>query len=766
MQINLFHKFLIFYCFVTFNTNLMAENTLSLQLQPPRAKIVPEIKKCHGIEWIDNYAWIKSDEDPEVLSYVIAENLYTTQSTKHLRKLQTTIYKELLERNIKDDGRFITYHNQEYQYYTKKKQKTAFGLQLMKWGECSMRLFSTLRPNFPLLLRYTTESLTSRNMSKWAPLLKINPFTLEIGDFFDLICRSKSGQFEEILFDTEQLALGKDNFSLETFKVNPQGNILAILYDEDGSMRYHLAFKDIEGNILLPDHIDMAGPECIWSQDGQSIFYLTIDSTMRTYQVKLHRLNTPILKDLLIYQEDDPLLFLQLSQSADKSLIFINSLGQNCTEVRYLEQVKNETTPHLLKHKEEGIQYFAERAEENAFFLNTNQNAKNFRILKINPKSGKEQVIIAHSEKTFIESFQRLQDYLVLKIRKGGVNEIRVVDLNHLNSYYDLAFAEPTYSLDIMESNNFSGNILRFAFSSPITPKRIVDYNVKTKKYSLVKIDPAEKWFDANQYSTQKIFAISHDKSIIPISLFYKKGIKKDGKNPLYLMGYGAYNCSYDPSFSPDLLSLVDRGVIIAIAHIRGGGEFGIRWYEEGKGLLKKNTFYDFIACAEHLIKEHYTSSQKLLVCGGSAGGLLVGCVVNWRPELFKAAIASVPFVDVLNDMLDPSKPWTTCDYNEWGDPALFPYFEVMRSYSPYDNISLQNYPSMLITGGLHDTLVSFCEPTRWVAKLRANKLDNNPLYLKIDMKGGHRPRDNLQERLIREAFKLAFALDQMGISK
>jgi oligopeptidase B len=500
-----------------------------------------------------------------------------------------------------------------------------------------------------------------------------------------------------------------------------------------------------------------------WLNDSKTFLYTVLDESNRPYKVFKHTLFET--NDELIYHEKDDAFYINLSKSDNKKYIFITMVSQNTSEVYYLSSDNKNDQIKLFEKRLKGTEYYIEQYEDYFFIITNRDNAFNFKIMKTeldNTIYQNWKEFIPHRENVRIDDIKLFENYIVITERSNGLKHIRIKNQNE--DFY-INFNEDVYDIYLGINPEFNTSILRFHYSSLKTPDCVYFYDMSSKKRELKKMQEVLGGYNPNDYNTERIWAESYDGTLVPISLLYKKGIKLDGNNPLYLYGYGSYEISIDTDFSSSRLSLVDRGFIYAIAHIRGGGELGRKWYENGKLLNKKNTFKDFIACAEHLIKQKYTSSNKLVICGGSAGGLLMGAVTNMKPDLFKLVIAHVPFVDVINTMMDDKLPLTVIEYDEWGNPNQKEYFDYMMSYSPYDNIEEKEYPNMLVTAGLNDPRVGYWEPAKYVAKLRKMKKDNNILLLKTNMGAGHKGASGRYDYLRDDvAFEYLFILFTLGL--
>lgn len=677
-------------------------------LTPPVAEKHPQSLITHKDERIDNYFWLRERQNPKTIAYLEAENAYTEAMMQHTELLQTNLYNEMLAR-IKETDLSVPYQQGDYYYYSR----------------------------------------------------------TETGKSYPIHCRKKGSleAQEEILLDQNQLAQGHEYFSLGTFKVSPNHQILAYSIDTSGSEQYTLFFLDLTTKELYPEKITDTYFSLAWGNDNSTIFYTKVDATNRPYQLLRHTLGSES-KDDLIYEEPDDSYFLSVGRTRSQAYI-VMSLGSKITsEVHYLDASNPLGDFQVIHPRQQGMEYDIEHHQD-YFYIVTNEEAINFKLVKTpvtTPAKSNWQTVIEHREDILLSSVIAFADYLVIVERKAGLPIMRVQKFATAQEQ-NIPFPEPTYAISLGNNPEFNTTKLRFNYTSLITPSSVFDYDMATGERELKKETEVMGGYNRNQYASEWIFAKAADGTLIPISLVYKKGLKKDGKNPLFLTGYGSYGASYPASFSSSRLSLLNRGVAIAIAHIRGGGEMGRKWYEDGKFLHKTNTFTDFIACAEHLIAQKWTSSNHLAISGGSAGGLLMGAVINMRPELFKVVIAAVPFVDVVTTILDTSLPLSAMEWEEWGNPNDPVYYDYMKSYSPYDNVKAQDYPHLLIIAGLNDSRVKYWEPAKWAAKLRELKTDNNLLLLKTNMGAGHGGASGRYESLKEAAFEYAFVLDRLGLN-
>jgi oligopeptidase B len=677
---------------------------------PPVAKIIPQIDTLHGDIRVDNYYWLKDKADPEVVAYLEAENKYTKSIMKHTEAFQEKLYQEMLAR-IKETDLTVPEKLDDYFYY-----------------------------------RRTEE-----------------------GKQYPIYCRKKDspGAAEEIILDQNILAEGYNYFDIGVLRVSPDHRLLAYTIDTAGSERFTLFIKNIEKDKLFDERISNLGYSVAWATDNKTIFYTTLDKTKRAYKLYRHKLGTDPERDTLVYHEKDEAFFIGVSLTKSKRFLILDTGSHTTSEEYFLDAKTPEDEFTLIKPRQHEVEYYVDHHDDK-FFILTNENAKNFKLMITPVKRFSEEnwkEIIPHRDSVKIESIDVFKNHLVLYERENGLETICIHNFATQKIHY-VDFPEPVYTFWCHSNRDFNTNLLRFTYTSLITPRSVFDYNMNTKIRELKKQYEVLGGYEPSIYQSERIFAKTKDSTMVPISLVYKKGMVKDGENNLLLTGYGAYGGSFDPYFSSNRLSLLDRGFIYAIAHVRGGGEMGRYWYDQGKLLNKKNTFTDFIACAEHLINEKYTSSSHLGINGGSAGGLLIGAVINMRPELFKIAVADVPFVDLINTMFDPSLPLTVLEYEEWGNPEDKEYYNYMKSYSPYDNVKPIDYPNILITAGLNDTRVMYWEAAKWTAKLRALKTDNDLLLLKMNMGTGHLGASGRYDYLKDIAFEFAFIFKVLGISE
>jgi oligopeptidase B len=547
-------------------------------------------------------------------------------------------------------------------------------------------------------------------------------------------------------------------------QVSPNHQVLAYSVDTSGAERYTLYFQNIATKELYKESIADTYYSLAWGNDSKTVFYTRVNDADRPFQLFRHTLGSSPTEDILVYHEPDEAYFLDVGKTRSEAYILL-SLGSKVTsEVHYLDAENPTDSFQIIHSRQQGMEYSVEHHRDH-FYIVTNDEATNFKLMKTSveaPSKENWQTVIAHREDVMLSGVSAFSDYMVVYQREAGLPKVRIRKLS-TNEEHSLTFPEPTYSIGEGSNPEFNTTTLRFHYTSLVTPNSVFDYDMETQKRELKKETEVLGGYNKTEYVNERILVTAADGTQIPLSIVYKKGIVQNCENPLLLTGYGAYGVSYPPSFSSTRLSLLDRNFAIAIAHIRGGAEMGRKWYEDGKLLKKNNTFTDFIACAEYLIANKWTSSDRLAISGGSAGGLLMGAVVNMRPDLCEAVVANVPFVDVLTTILDTSLPLTVTEWEEWGNPNQKVYYDYIKSYSPYDNVESKNYPHILITAGLNDSRVKYWEPAKWTAKLRATKTDSNVLLLKTNMGAGHGGASGRYGQLEEIAFEYAFLLDRLG---
>ena len=679
-----------------------------MTISPPIAQKKPRLTQIHDVQWTDDYYWMRDREDPEVISYLENENNYTQEKMAHLEGLQKTLYDEILGR-IKEDDNSVPYRKDEYFYYSR------------------------------------TES----------------------GKPYRIYCRKHKtlDADEEIILDGNVLADGKEYMRIGAIAISPDHKILAYSVDYEGSERYGLSFKNLGGGPEIAETIPNTYYSLAWANDNKTLFYTVVDEASRPYKLFRHTLGTEPSSDVLVYHEKDEAFFLSVSKSRSKQYIFIDLDSAITSEVRYLDADCPESEFQVFRARENGVEYLIEH-HSSRFYILTNENAENFKLLQspIDDTSVENWTsIIEEKDNVTLSGVDAFEDFLVVYQRQDGLPQIHITQLSTQETH-QMTFEDASYNAWSGNNPDFKTNVLRFGYSSMLRPDSIFDYGMDTRDRVLKK-ETEVLGYDRHQYTDERIWAEASDGTKIPISLLYKKGLDRNGENPALLFGYGSYGYAYDVDFDSDLFSLVDRGFAVGIAHIRGGGELGRKWKNAGKFEHKMNTFTDFISCSEHLVEQGYTSTSKLVISGRSAGGLLMGAVTNMRPDLFHAVIAGVPFVDVINTMLDETIPLTVIEWEEWGNPKDKKYFEYMRAYSPYDNVRAVEYPHMLVLAGLNDPRVQYWEPAKWTAKIRDLGIGDNLLIMKTDMGAGHGGNSGRYGHIKDTAFEYAFILDRVSKS-
>jgi oligopeptidase B len=675
--------------------------------QPPMAEKKTKTTNIHGETLVDDYFWLREKTNPDVLAHLKAEDAYADSLMKPTEALQEKLYNEMLS-HIKQTDTNVPYRWGNYFYYT----RTVEGKQ------------------YPIFCR--------KRGSIEAP--------------------------EEIVLDQNELAKGQKFMSVGAFVPSDDGNLLAYSTDNSGYRQYTLQVKDLRTGMLLPEKIERVN-NVAWAIDNKTFFYVTEDAvTKRSDKFFRHVLGSD--KNDLIYEEKDELFDIGTGRSRDKAVIFLECFSKTSTEVRYLPSDNPSAALKIILPRTPDHEYDVDH-RGNLFYIRTNKDAKNFRIVTApvdDPSEKNWKEFVAHKPAVKVDAISLFADHAVLSEWENGLQQLEVIDFKS-NKRQRIPFLEPVYSAGLGANREFNTTVVRYSYNSLVTPNSTFDYDMNTGKATLLKQTEVPGGFDRNNYKSERVFATAADGTKIPMSMVYRKGTKLDGSAPLLLYGYGSYGISIPPTFSSSRLSLLDRGVIFVIGHIRGGGELGEEWRQAGRMMNKMNTFTDFIACADHLVKAKYTSSDRLVIQGGSAGGLLVGAVSNMRPDLFKAVVCQVPFVDVLNTMLDASLPLTTSEYIEWGNPNEKAAYEYMKKYSPYDNVTKQNYPAMLVKVSVNDSQVPYWEGTKLVAKLRVLKTDHNPLLLKVNFGAGHGGSSGRYDALRETAYDYAFMLWQIGLA-
>lgn len=670
----------------------------------------------HGVTRIDNYYWMRNKEDPETLKHLRAESDYLEEVMQHTKPLQEKLFWEMKGR-LRENDATVPEKRGDFFYY----ERHAEGKQ------------------YPIFCR--------RHGALDAP--------------------------EEIILDQNELAEDKSFCNISGMAVSPDGTKLAYVVDFGGREVYTLYVKDLVSGEYLPDRIENVSASAYerygveWANDNQTIFYITLDETLRPDKLFRHTLGSDPKEDVLILHEEDESYYLFCNKTRDDALITTYHLSTTTREMRFMDANDPTSELRILQPRIAGLEYVAAH-HKGTFFIISNDGAKNFKLSAAaiaTPGREHWREILPHREDVLVEYVDAFDQYLVVHERKNGLRQFRISDADGLSQVRYIPFPEPTYSVYLEGNHEFETNILRLKYSSLITPNSIIDVHMDTGEWEVKKEDDIPSGHDKSQYVMERIHATAPDGTQVPISIAYRKDMqKKDGTNPALMYGYGSYGATIDPYFDSNRFSLIDRGFVYAIGHIRGGYDMGRNWYEQGKMEHKINTFTDFIACAEHLIREGYVAKDKLAIQGGSAGGLLVGACMTMRPDLFKAVIAKVPFMDVVTTMSDPTVPLTTQEYDQWGNPEHKDAFEYMLQYSPYDNIRATEYPNLLITTGLNDPRVAFWEPAKFTAKLREMKTDDNLVIFYVNYDSGHAGASGRYDYIKEIALDYAFLFDRLGI--
>jgi len=676
------------------------------------------VLRAHGDERVDDWYWLRDRDDPGVREYLEAENAFTEAATAHTEALRKQLYDEIVSR-VQETDVSAPVRKGPYEYFTR---------------------------------------------------------TIE-GSQYEIHYRAATGASEDReevpLLDENELAAGHDFFALGGFAVSPDQNLLAYSVDVTGAERYELRFRDLAAGSDLEDVVPDVYYGLAWANDNRTIFYTRPDDAMRPWQVWRHVLGTSPDDDTLVRQEDDDRFYASVRRTRTGRLVVLSFDSKVTTEVWLVDADAPTAAARVVEPRLQGVEYDVEHhvsptTGDRLYVLTNDGGAHNFKLVvapTASPGRKSWQEVIPHRPDVRLEDVDAFAGHLVVSERARGLERLRVHDIA-VGSAHTVAMPDPVYSAWVGTNLEFDTTTLRFGYTSLVAPASSYDYDMDRRDATLIKRQPVLGGYDPAAYETRRLWAVAPDGTEVPISLVHRRGLPRDGSAPLLLYGYGSYELSMDPAFSSVRLSLLERGFVWAVAHVRGGGELGRDWYEQGKLERKPNTFSDFIACAEHLVAEGYTSPDRLVARGGSAGGLLMGAVVNARPDLFTAVVAEVPFVDCLTTILDDTLPLTVTEWEEWGNPvADASIYRLMKSYSPYDNVEAQGYPALLVTGGLNDPRVQYWEPAKWVAKLRATKVGDHPLLLKMEMGAGHRGPSGRYDAWRDEAFVLAFVLDQVGLA-
>jgi oligopeptidase B len=693
---------------VVFVFVLPAADTSSSLPAPPVAKKEPKITEINGQKLVDNYFWLRDKKNPDVKAYLDAENVYTDAVMKPTEPLQKKLYDEMLSR-IKETDIEVPYKEGDYFYYVRTEAGKQYGIRCRKKGSLN------------------------------AP--------------------------EEILIDVNELAKGQKFMSLGAYIVSDDGNLLAYSTDNTGFRQYTLAVKDLRTGKTLVDHAERID-SIAWANDNKTLFYTVEDPVAkRPYQLYRHAVGTAG-PDTLIYEEKDERFEMGTGKTRSKAYILLIVSSHTTSEARYIPADQPQAEWKIIEPRKQDVEYYPDH-NGSFFYIRVNDAGRNFRLVKApvsDPGSKNWQEVVALRSDVMLEDTEFFKNYYISYEREKGLPQIRVTDLQTGKSRR-IDFPEPAYADYPYVNREYDTTKFRYGYQSFITPQSVFEYDMPGGTSTLLKQKDVPGGYDRNRYQVERIFATASDGVKVPISVVHLKGAKLDGKGPIYLTGYGSYGYPYDIYFDSPIFSMIDRGVVVAVAHIRGGGEMGKAWHDDGRMLHKKNTFTDFIASAEFLLAQGYGSKDRLVIEGRSAGGLLMGAVLNMRPDLFHAALVGVPFVDVMNTMLDESIPLTVTEFEEWGNPKEKPAFDYMITYSPYDNIAAKAYPNMLVRTSFNDSQVGYWEPAKYVAKMRALRTDHNTLILKTNMDpAGHGGASGRYDRLRENAFDYAYFLTQMGI--
>jgi len=689
--------------------SILAADTAAPLPAPPVAKKVPKTTEVNGRRLVDNYFWLRDKKNPEVKAYLEAENAYTDAVMKPTEAFQKRLYDEMLGR-IKETDVDVPYKKGNYFYYSR----------------------------------------------------------TEAGKQYQILCRKKGSLDapEEVVLDVNELAKGQTFMALGAFAVSSDDNLLAYSTDNTGFRQYVLGVKDLRTGKVFSDHAEKVG-SVVWANDNKTLFYTVEDAAKRQYRLYRHVVGTTGPDDL-VYEEKDERFDVEARKSLSKAYIFLISGSHTTTEVRYISADQPIADWKIMEPRKQDVEYYPDHNGD-FFYIRVNDTGRNFRLVKApvgDPRSQNWQEVIPHRPSVMLDDITFFKNYYVRYERENGLPQISVTDLNSGQSKR-VEFPEPAYDVFEYINREYDTAKFRYIYQSAITPESIFEYDMGNATSVLLKQKEVPGGYDRTRYHVEQIYATAADGVKIPISVVHLKDTRLDGKGPLYLYAYGSYGISSDLDFDSDLFSMVDRGVVAAVAHIRGGGEMGKAWHDDGRMMHKKNTFTDFIACAEYLVAQGYGSKDRLVIEGESAGGLLMGAVLNLRPDLFKAALVGVPFVDVINTMLDESLPLTVGEFEEWGNPKEKAAFDYMITYSPYDNIEAKAYPNMLVKTSFNDSQVMYWEPAKYVAKMRALRTDHNVLILKANLSpAGHGGASGRYDRLKESAFDYAFLLTQMGITQ
>ena len=693
---------------------MTTHHRLDLTREPPVAKREPHTATRHGMEIVDPYHWMRDDtrKNEEVLAHLRAENAYTDAVIAPIQPQIDALFEEMVARIKEDDE-----------------------TPPVRWGA---------------FLYYSRT---------------------EKGKQYRIFCRRRAAEAgpgdEEVFLDANVEAEGLEYYRLGSVSVSPDHRLLAWAADTDGGETYTIRVRDLVSGKNLPDTIEGAYAAVEWAQDNRTLFYTTLDKTHRPYRLHRHELGRSVREDSIVFEEPDESFFLGLHKTRSGRYLMLHLASNDTHEVHYLEANAPTGQFQPIESRRKGVEYFVDHWGDR-FLIHTNEDAVNFRLFEApvsDPQRKNWREVLPHRPDVQLEQVEPFRDHIAVIERRDGLCHLRIFKMPGYEPH-DVSFDEPAYTLTLSQNPEYETGTVRFVYESLVTPETVIDYDMSGRTREVRKIEEVLGGYRPQEYTTERTFATAADGVRVPVSLVHRKGLALDGDNPLLLYGYGAYGSTHtDPGFHSLRLSLIDRGFVFAIAHVRGGGDLGRPWYEAGKLEHKENTFTDFIACAEHLIDAGYTSPEKLSIRGGSAGGLLIGAVVNMRPDLFRAAVSKVPFVDVINTMLDPGLPLTVIEYDEWGNPNEKETFERMLAYSPYDNVAARAYPSLLVTGGLNDPRVAYWEPAKWVARIRELQTGDSVVLLKTDLGAGHGGPSGRYDSIREMALEYAFLIERCGAS-
>ncbi len=675
----------------------------------PTAEKMPHELELHGDVRVDDYYWLRERTNPEVLEYLEAENAYTSSMMAETEVFQEELFEELKNRIEPNDSTVpALFHG--YYYYKRYESSLEYPIHCRKQGSVEAT--------------------------------------------------------EEIIIDVNQIAEGHDFCSVRGVAVSPDTRLLAWALDTVGRRKYAINFTDLETGEVISDVIPDVTGNLTWANDNRTLFYAKQDpETLRSHQIYRHVLGTDPAQDVLVYEETDPTFSVYIWKTRSEEYLLIHSEQTLTSEMRYLDADNPQGEFQVIAPRERGVEYSADHVG-NRFIIRTNLEAENFRLMRApvtRPGRANWRELIPGRDDAFLQDVEVFRDFMVVTARRDGLRHLRIIPWNG-SGEYEVEFDDPAYVTWVDDNHEFDTRVLRYGYSSPNTPETIYDLDLATRERTLLKQETVLGGFNSANYTVERQMAPARDGIEVPVSLVYQTGLQQNGSNPALLYAYGSYGSSMEPWFRPEIVSLLDRGFVFAVAHVRGGQEMGRWWYEDGKLLKKRNTFTDFIDCAQFLVDRGYTSSDRLFARGGSAGGLLMGAVSNMAPDLFRGIIANVPFVDVVTTMLDGDIPLTTAEFDEWGNPEEREYYDYMLSYSPYDNVEAKNYPAMLVTTALEDSQVQYFEPAKWVAKLRTMKTDNNPLLFKTEMAAaGHGGVSGRFKQYRETALEYAFMLGVLG---